>query len=102
MKKSCRFHPADKHHWTCPARFTLRMNSMPKSNFTHPLFGDTPNQPEHRGTVFIVLNGDPSLYEPIKEALANGGFGIALVEDQWFRHFWKIQRQAGSAQTHNP
>jgi len=75
---------------------------MPKLNFALPLFGDTPDQAQHRGTVFVVLNGDPSLYEPIKEALANGGFGIAPVQDQWFRHFWKIQRQAGSAQTHNP
>jgi len=74
---------------------------MVKSNIAHPFFGDTPDQAQLRGTVFIILNGDSSLYEPIREVLASAGFGIAPVRDQWFRHFWRIQRNAGSPEMQN-
>jgi len=75
---------------------------MNPPNPTHPLFGIAADQGQCQGAVFIVLNGDPSLYEPIRKVLINAEFKITPVENHWFQHFWKIQRQAGSAQTHNP
>jgi hypothetical protein len=75
---------------------------MDKSNLTHPLLRNVVEQDQCQGTVFAVLNGDSNLFEPIREVLTNAGFGIARVEDQWFQHFWKIQRQLDATQPHNP
>jgi hypothetical protein len=57
---------------------------------------DTVDQNHHRETVYVALNGDPSLLEPIRKVLTGGGFIVTPVEGHWFQHFWKIQHGAGT------
>lgn len=55
---------------------------------------NTVDQNHEPKTVYVALNGDPSVLEPIRKVLTDGGFIVTPVEGHWFQNFWKIRHGA--------
>jgi len=58
---------------------------------------DTVDQNHRRETVYVALNGDPGVLEPIRKVLTDGGFIVTQVKGHWFQYFWKIQHGASTS-----